>query len=253
MMDALTLIHDACRWLLAPISGGADHSVLGGVAWHGRLMVVAWLILAPLSIVIARFYKVTSGQDWPRFLDNPFWFIWHRRLGCLAGALMLVALGAIYWSNGAQFQRIGFHAIAGWCVMFFGAILIISALLRGTHGGPMNPMTRKPVPPEQWHGDHYSMTRRRIVFEHVHKSLGYVVLPLALLAILSGLWMADAPNWMWIVVAVISLVFVAIFVRLQRYGRRIDTYQAVWGIDKDLPGNRRIRPIGWGIRRHTEH
>jgi hypothetical protein len=37
-------------------------------------------------------------------------------------------------------------------------------------------------------------------------------------------------------------------VSLQRAGRCIDTYQAIWGLDPDLPGNRR-RPIGFGIVR----
>ncbi len=39
-----------------------------------------------------------------------------------------------------------------------------------------------------------------------------------------------------------------VFVVLQRAGRCIDTYQAIWGLDPSLPGNRR-RPIGLGIVR----
>ena len=34
---------------------------------------------------------------------------------------------------------------------------------------------------------------------------------------------------------------------LQRRGRAIDTYQAIWGPGAEHPGNQR-KPIGWGIR-----
>jgi hypothetical protein len=44
------------------------------------------------------------------------------------------------------------------------------------------------------------------------------------------------------------LMMAGAFVSLQRAGRCIDTYQAMWGLDPDLPGNRR-RPIGFGIVR----
>ena len=36
--------------------------------------------------------------------------------------------------------------------------------------------------------------------------------------------------------------------RLQRQGRCIDTYQAIWGPDPRHPGNR-LKPVGWGVRR----
>ncbi|MGA7199891.1 hypothetical protein [Roseiarcus sp.] len=37
-------------------------------------------------------------------------------------------------------------------------------------------------------------------------------------------------------------------ITLQRAGRCLDTYQAIWGPDPSLPGNRR-KPIGWGVSR----
>lgn len=247
--DVLPIIHGAVEWLLTPMSGSMDHSVGAGTAWHGRLMVLAWLILAPLSIIIARFYKVTANQDWPRVLDNPFWFIAHRRIGYLAGVFMLIALGAIYWGNGFEFRWLSFHGTVGWSLLLLGAVQIIGSAFRGTHGGPVHPMTREAIPPERWHGDHYSMTRRRIVFEYLHKSMGYALLPFIGLAISSGLSVVDAPRWMWAATAGLCLVFVGLFVRLQRQGRCIDTYQAIWGGDRTLPGNRREQPIGWGVRR----
>jgi hypothetical protein len=92
------------------------------------------------------------------------------------------------------------------------------------------------------------MTRRRIVFEYIHKAAGYLLLALTLVAIPTGLVAADAPRWMPIAMGIWWLVMLALFVWLQRAGWCMDTYQAIWGLDPDLPGNRR-RPIGFGIVR----
>ena len=89
------------------------------------------------------------------------------------------------------------------------------------------------------------MTRRRIVFEYVHKYAGYALLTLPW-ALYSGLVAADSPRWMPIALGVWWLLMLGVFVWLQREGRCIDTYQAIWGLDPELPGNRR-RPIGFGI------
>src|ERR1019366_2790502 len=47
-----------------------------------------------------RFYKITPSQDWPRQLDNPFWFVSHRRLGYVVGILTIVALAFGLWGKG---------------------------------------------------------------------------------------------------------------------------------------------------------
>jgi hypothetical protein len=92
------------------------------------------------------------------------------------------------------------------------------------------------------------MTRRRIIFEHLHKGAGYLLLALTVWALCTGLIAADAPRWMPLALGVWWLAILAIFVALQRAGRCIDTYQAIWGVDPDLPGNRRC-PVGLGIVR----
>ena len=46
------------------------------------------------------------------------------------------------------------------------------------------------------------------------------------------------------------MLLLMVAVRLQRAGRCIDTYQAIWGPDPCHPGNSR-GVIGWGIRRYT--
>ncbi len=218
------------------------------VTLHGALMLLAWVVLMPAAFLIARFYKVTPDQDWPRHLDNPFWFVNHRRLGYATLLTSLIALGLIGWElDGAILWRSP-HAAVGWIVVVLAAFQIVGSLLRGTHGGPLDPFTRQRRPPEQWPGDHFSFTRRRIVFEYTHKLVGYLLVPLAAWTVADGLVTVHAPRWVWLLVGCWTIICVAVFIRLQRLGRCVDTYQAIWGLDQTLPGNRR-KPIGWGIRR----
>ncbi len=223
-------------------------SIADVTAWHGGLMVFAWVVLMPAALIVSRFYKITPGQDWPRQLDNPFWFVNHRRLGYAIMLATLLAVALVVWGEGGVILWQSHHAVAGWLVTILGGFQIVGSLLRGTHGGPMNPFTRQLRPPEQWPGDHFSFTRRRIVFEYSHKIVGYILIPLCLWTVGGGLAAVAAPRWLWILVGAWTIVCVGIFGRLQRQGRCVDTYQAIWGADESLPGNRR-RPIGWGIRR----
>jgi hypothetical protein len=239
--------------LSQPFSGAATHHIAPGVAWHGRLMVIAWLFIMPLIVLIARFYKVTPGQDWPNRLDNPFWFIWHRRGGYALSAVVVIAMFAVIFSNGGYFRLASPHAFLGIMVLSLTVIQVVGAIMRGTHGGPIDPFTRRRKPESEWPGDHFSMTRKRIVFEYTHKILGYLLIPLVILALFSGLYDADAPRWMWLTSAILILISVAAFVRLQLLGRCIDTYQAIWGTDPALPGNKRNSPIGVGVRRYPNN
>jgi hypothetical protein len=83
------------------------------------------------------------------------------------------------------------------------------------------------------------MTLRRLVFERVHKSVGYAALGLSAAAVLTGMWQANAPHWMWMLIPGWWIVLVAVFVAFQRRGRVIDTYVALWGPDPSHPGNAR--------------
>jgi len=236
------------HWLLTPMSGAQEHVISPWVAWHGRLMVLGMAVLLPPVIVVARYFKVTPRQDWPRQLDNPFWFVMHRRWGHIVGIVVAAGLAVVIPAIGMRVPWQNFHVATGWTVVALVFVQLVGSWLRGSHGGPVDPFTRKRRPPHEWPGDHFSMTRRRLVFEYAHKSAGYVLLGLTFAAIPSGLVAADAPRWMPIVIAIWWIMVAAVSVRLQWAGRCIDTYQAIWGPDPDLPGNRR-RPIGFGITR----
>jgi len=223
-------------WLLTPIDAARHHGVGTALAWHGRLMVLAWAVLAPLAVLVARYGKVWPGQDWPRVLDNPAWWRCHWIGHGLVVCLSLTGLALGLAAGGGS----SLHGATGLALLGLMALQVGLGLMRGTKGGPTQPRLR---------GDHYDMTPRRVVFEWLHKTLGYGALLLGTLVLVMGLWQTNAPRWMWLALAVWGLGLGAIAVHLQRRGMALDTYQAIWGPDRSHPGNRRP-PIGWGIRRH---
>lgn len=226
-------------WWLSPLSGAATHALPTPLAWHGRLMLLGWAVLIPVGALWARFWKVVPGQDWPRVLDNKRWWHAHRLLqigGVVAalGGLALVLTAATPGGAAA-------HRALGWATLAIGCWQVAHGFARGSKGGPTAEAIR---------GDHYDMTPRRVVFERVHKSLGWAGVLLALPAIVTGLAAADAPRALFVLVAAWWLAVAAAFVRWQRRGLALDTYQAIWGPDQEHPGNRRP-PIGWGVRRRA--
>ena len=228
-------------WLMLPLSGSANHELSFWVSWHGRIMVLCWGVLLPLGILAARFFKVMPSQNWPTQLDNKVWWKAHLHGQSAAIALTLVGVVLIWNSAGGATLLARWHGYLGWVVTVLGALQAAAGFARGSKGGPLEPTIR---------GDHYDMTPYRSAFEKTHKSLGYAALLLALVTVFLGLVVADAPRWMLLAISLWWLLLTVFFVVLQRQGRSIDTYQAIWGPDAVHPGNR-ITPIGWGIRRYT--
>lgn len=231
-------------WLLSPLDPARVHQVDWAVSWHGRLMVLAWLFAFPSGIVIARFFKITPRQNWPAVLDNIFWWKQHLRLQYLGGVFVTVAmLIALTQFTSGVGSTVTAHHILGWCVVTATTVQFIAGWMRGTKGGPT-----KPAPDGSLRGDHYDMTLRRVVFEYVHKMLGYIVLLAAWVTVALGLRIANAPRWMALGAALAILTHVALFTLFQTRGMARDTYQAIWGPGKEHPGSAK-RPIGWGVRR----
>lgn len=228
--------------LFSPIDPSRAHEVGFSVSWHGRFMVLAWGMLLPLGVMAARFCKVLPGQDWPREVQNPFWFTWHRILQYSGLGVTLVALALILPTT-RDAPQAALHHWVGWSVIALAAVQLAAAMVKGTGGGP-GP-DGAPV------GDHFRMTQRRRIFEWTHKIMGYVALAIAVASILSGMWVANAYVWMWIFIYGWWILVVTAFAVLQRRGWAVDTYQAIWGSDPSHPGNQ-IPPIGWGIRRGPE-
>lgn len=226
-------------WLFLPLSGAANHHIEPWAYWHARCMVLAWAVLLPLGALAARFFKVTPRQDWPAVLDNRTWWIAHRALQWSGVTVMAVGLCLAFdRARGSDAVAI-VHAWAGWCVAALACLQIAGGLARGSKGGPTDRTIR---------GDHYDMTRWRVSFERTHKGLGWLSVALALSVMTLGLVSADAPWWMAMALALWWLTLAVAFVVLQRRGRCIDTYQAIWGPDLSHPGNLRP-PVGWGVHR----
>lgn len=223
-------------WLLAPIDASRGHDVSGAIAWHARSMVLAWGILAPLAVLIARFFKVLPGQDWPREVDNQFW--WHTHLigQSLVMALTVIGLFLVLPFN---FSEATLHNWFGLVLVGFLVLQVFLGVFRGSKGGPTALEMR---------GHHYDMTSWRRMFEALHKTLGYLSLALGVVVILSGLWKANGPVWMWLALVLWWAGLIVAFWVLQRRGMAIDTYQAIWGDGLEHPGNQLPLP-GWGVRR----
>ncbi|MGL4636699.1 MAG: cytochrome b561 domain-containing protein [Beijerinckiaceae bacterium] len=229
-------------WLMMPMDPARAHDVSAAVAWHGRTMTLAWGVAVPLGVFVARYLKVLPNQNWPEKLDSKFWWNTHQGLHYLAGLLTLTGV-ALVLQGVTQLESSGYHALFGWAVVILATAQFLGGWLRGSKGGPTEPAADGSL-----HGDHYSMTLRRLVFEYVHKTGGYLALGIAITAILTGLWRANAPVWMWLVLLLWWAMLVILAALMQRQGRAVDTYQAIWGPDAHHPGNAR-KPIGFGINR----
>ncbi|WP_028745445.1 cytochrome b561 domain-containing protein [Rhizobium mesoamericanum] len=234
------------EWLLAPCDPTRVHEVGTHLSWHARSMVMAWSVLVPIGVIAARFFKIFPGQDWPRVLDDRRW--WHLHRGAQYASLVLMLVGLFLILSAPEATQsitaaIWAHQLTGWIVLVLGGMQYLSGWFRGTKGGPSSPAANG-----SWRGDHYDMTRRRRLFERVHKSLGYVAMPFSMAAVSTGLWQANAPRWMLLLIGTWYVIVMVSFAVLQRRGMAYDTYQAIWGLDPQHPGNS-LRPIGVGIRK----
>lgn len=227
------------EWLATPLSGAANHTIAPWAMWHARCMVLGWGVLVPIGALAARYFKVTARQRWPHQLDNKAW--WHAHRWLQWAGIAAMSLGAVLaWGQGRGGTPAAvLHGWAGWALVAMGWLQVAAGLGRGSKGGPTD---------ERLRGDHYDMTRQRIGFERLHKSLGWFSVLLSIGVIGLGLQVADAPRWMALALAAWWLLLAGAAWRWQRQGRCIDTYQAIWGPDPHHPGNR-LKPVGWGVRR----
>ena len=230
------------EWLLQPIDPERIHDVSFVVAWHGRAMVMAWSFFFPIGVLLARFLKITANQDWPRELDNKFWWKSHLVFQVSGGVIMLIGSALILFKAESTIDLTS-HNYLGWFLIIFGCLHMISGMFRGSKGGPTAPAADGSL-----HGDHYDMTVRRKCFEYYHKYFGYILLWTSVIAVLTGMWIANGPIWMWIIMFCWWTVIMVFFYILQSRGMAIDTYQAIWGPDPEIPGAG-LKPIGWKVRK----
>jgi len=229
-------------WLLSSIDPARGHEVGFALSWHARFMVLAWGVIVPAAIFAARYFKILPSQNWPQELDTRTWWQAHWMGQAVAYCLSMVGFGLILWAEDVQAQSI-LHRGLGYTVLGAGLFQIGLGYSRGSKGGPT-----APAPDGSLRGDHYDMTPWRLMFETLHRLVGYSALCLAVAAIVSGMWAANAPNWMWIVIIGYWIVLLIAAAYCQVQGWAMDTYQAIWGADPALPGNK-IPMTGWATQR----
>lgn len=204
-------------------------------AIHALIMLFAWLILIPIGILSARFFKVLPRQDWPRELDNQVWWRLHR--ATQYGGVILMLVGAYLAVSESGGFELSIHGTLGAAAVLLACAQVISGWLRGSKGGPTDSRAN-PDEPSTWRGDHYDMTARRLSFEAWHKCGGYLALGFAFSAMATGMLLMGWPETSFLFVAGIALLIWLLFVLFERLGFRKDTYQAIWGPDRTHPGNR---------------
>ncbi len=202
---------------------------------HAWLMFSLWFVLAPVSILAMRYLK-PKPREYGVPNAGSYFFSRMHFLGLQATVVLSLLGGALAFLVSRGFSG-SLHACFGVATILFGTLQIISAWMRGTHGGKYG-HDANPDDPSTWGGDHYDMTPRRIWFEAYHKASGYFTLAMAFGAIATGL----AQYW----VGSIALAGVVLFfgygvivVVAEGKGMRFDTYRAVYGTHPDHPGNQR--------------
>ncbi len=219
------------EWLFAPIDASRAHDVGMHLSWHARAMVLAWGVCVPLGVMAARYFKVLPRQDWPNELDNRVWWWAHRGAQYTALVLMGIGLWLILGTSTSADSLTDMawvHRLIGWAVIALAVNQYLSGWFRGSKGGPTDRSIR---------GDHYDMTPRRIRFERLHKTSGYSAITLAALAILTGMWQANAPIWMWLAVLGWWACLIIFIIAVAQHIRRVTTYEAIWGPASEHPGN----------------
>ena len=194
---------------------------------HGGLMIFAWIILAPLCVLIARFLKVMPGQDFPQIKDNPFWWRWHWIGQSVAVAISTAGFAAIVIAKGGAMPATT-HGALGLCIVIAGWLQIIGGLLRGSKGGPTDARA-DPARPETWRGDHYDMTLRRRIFEGAHKAAGYGAVLLAPVAAWQGLELAGIERLVSVSTQCFTATIAIAFIAGEWAGWRVPTWRAIWG------------------------
>jgi hypothetical protein len=204
----------------------------GALLLHAGLMITAWAAVLPAGAIVARWMKVTPGQDFPRVLDNKSWWHWHRALQYAGVAMSTLGFAAIVQVSGGSFATT--HGRIGLAVVLLGWAQVIAGWLRGSKGGPTD-RGADPAKPDTWRGDHFDMTPRRRLFEAIHKAGGWIAIALSVAAIMTGAALFGGPDWLLLLTCCAWLAALVAAARFVRHRRHVDTYVAIWGPDLRSP------------------
>lgn len=208
-------------------------------SYHAILMVGVWFVLVPLCIIVIRYGKPKPTyygiREEIRLTNIAWWWFSVHKFGFyFAIGLSLAGLAVALAVSGGFSGSI--HSIFGITAIALGCLQIVSAWLRGTHGGRYY-FKADPDDPSTWHGDHFDMTPRRRIFEAYHKAAGYFAGFFAAGAAASGLMQFPMPVLAGIALTSI-LAVLGLCVLLEHKGLRYDGYRAAFGNNPDHPYNK---------------
>lgn len=206
--------------------------------YHAILMVGVWFVLVPLCIVAIRFGKPKPRPHGIRehitIANVAWWWFSVHKLGLYLAIALSLAGAAVALTVSGGFSG-SVHSSFGLAAVAFGCLQVVSAWLRGTHGGRYY-FKADPNDPATWRGDHYDMTPRRRRFEAYHRTAGYFAAVFAVGAAATGLMQYPIPLLaafipVWIVIVLLLCIV------LEYKGLRHDGYRAAFGNDPDHPYN----------------
>lgn len=217
-----------------------DRTITLHWANHALAMSLIWFVMVPTALIAIRFFKphptpwgIPRGTG--RFDRRLLWWTIHWTVLYAAMGLSIGSAGLAIYLTG----RVGgsVHGWFGLATVGLGALQIVSAWFRGTHGGRHGAHS-DPSNPDTWHGDHYDLTPRRRWFEAYHRTAGYFTVACALGAVASGL----TCYWLPAVAAIVAcqgVLVLVFFIVCEGRGLRHDTYRSVYGNLPQHPGNKK--------------
>jgi hypothetical protein len=136
---------------------------------HGCLMVFAWVFLASIGILIARYFKNLGGKR--KVLNVHIWFLIHRSCMSLVWLISIASFLIILWNNEWNWvlkaSKIPFlHSVFGMLTIGLTFIQPIMGFVRCDHGH-----------------------RYRYVFDYSHSTVGILAIACAIVSIFLALFM----------------------------------------------------------------
>jgi len=158
--------------------------------WHGILMMLAWGVVLPIGMIVARFC---------RHRPNYIWFKVHMPFQ-ICGALTAFTGGSLIfytlWPNGHFAVWHAFSGIVLLCILFLQCCV-----------GIFRPRTEEGKP----------KTRVRNCFKWWHAWTGRVILLAAFVQALSGILFINWPQWAFIVYFFWGVLILAVIIILEAW------------------------------------
>ncbi|KNC77941.1 hypothetical protein SARC_09615 [Sphaeroforma arctica JP610] len=174
-------------------SGGFDTALLHS---HGIMMALAWMLFVPLAISASALRPAYTQVLGPN--KSMWWFHSHRLFNTLAILLATAAFVVAFWLSTEDF--VNTHQKLGLAVMIIMWLQPLNAFIR---------------PHIRANGEKRSTLR--ILWEVLHRALGYGAVSMAIVNVYLGLDEAFADDWLYIAFGVYVGVFVATFLAMYAY------------------------------------